>query len=168
MIKIKTRLKFVVSDKTNALIGFVTKSSTSRMYRGVNEEENVPKKICVLSDDLKGLIEPGVVYEVELLPMRKENGFVVVSAFRHKYEAKFETVIVPKSIYQIRIIFGHKIIYFDPKDGNSRNSRTIAGVEKSLRDRKDLADIENVIVRFREKANELLEKFEQDGYVVRR
>lgn len=164
----KTRLKFAVSEETNELVGFVTRSSTTRLLRGVDEENDSPKKICILSEDLKGLIQPGIVYEVELKPMRRRNGYVVISANRLKYKAEFETVVVPKSVYQIRIIFGHKIVYFDPKDGNSPSSRTVAGVEKALRGRKDLADIENVIERFRIEANKLLEIFERDNYVVKK
>lgn len=164
----KTRLKFAVSEETNELIGFVTRNSTTRKLRGVDERNDSPKKICVLSEDLKGLIQPGVVYEVELKPMRKGNGYVVVSAVRLKYNAEFETVIIPKAVYQIRIVFGHKTIYFDPKDGNSQSSRTVAGVERALRERKDLADVDNVIERFRSLAGEVLRTFEEDGYVVRK
>lgn len=164
----KTRIKFAVSKETNELIGFVTRNSTTRLLRGVDEKSDSPKKICVLSEDLKGLVKPGVVYDVEMKPMRKGNGFVVISASRRKYPAIFETKIVPKAVYQVRITLGHKIIYFDPKDGNSPSSRTVAGVEEALRQRKDLADIEEVIVKFRIAAAELLEKIEQDGYVVRK
>ena len=131
----KVRLKFEESKETKAIIGFVSRSSTTWKLRGVSENDDCPKKICVLAEDLKGLIEPGIVYEVELRPMRKGNGFIVISATRPKYEAAFETTVIEKTVYQVRIIFGHKIIYFDPKDGNSPSSRTIAGVEKALRKR---------------------------------
>jgi hypothetical protein len=134
----------------------------------VEETNDSPKKICVLSEDLKGLIQPGIVYDVELKPMRKGNGYVVVSAIRPRYKATLETIVVPKSVYQIRITFGHKIIYFDPKDGNSPSSRTVAGVEKALRERKDLADIEEVLERFQAAAGQLLERIEQDGYLIRK
>jgi hypothetical protein len=163
----KTRLKFAVSEETNELIGFVTRNSTTRKLRGVDEKNNSPKKICVLSEDMKGLIQPGIVYDVDLKPMRTGNGYVVVSAIRPKYKAELETVIIPKSVYQIRITFGHKIIYFDPKDGNSPSSRTIAGVEKALRERKDLAEVEQVIESFEAAAGELLEIIERDGYLIR-
>lgn len=100
--------------------------------------------------------------------MRKGNGYVVISASRRKYPAKLETKIIPKVVYQIRITFGHKTIYFDPKDGNSPSSRTVAGVEDVLRERKDLDEIEDVIAKFRAAATELLEKIEQDGYIIRK
>lgn len=164
----KTRIKFVVSQETNEIIGFVTRNSTTRMLRGVDEKNDCPKKICLLSEDLKGLIQPGIVYDVEVKPMRKGNGYVVISASRRKYPAKLETKIIPKVVYQIRITFGHKTIYFDPKDGNSPSSRTVAGVEDVLRERKDLDEIEDVIAKFRAAATELLEKIEQDGYIIRK
>lgn len=158
----------MVSKETNEVIGFVTRNSTTRMLRGVDEKNESPKKICVLSEDLKGLIQPGIVYDVEVKPMRKGNGYVVISASRRKYPAKFEMQILPKVVYQVRITFGHKTIFFDPKDGNSPSSRTIAGVEKALRERKDLDEVEEVITKFRALAAELMEKYEQDGYIIRR
>lgn len=164
----KTRIKFAVSEETKEIVGFVTRNSTTRMLRGVDEKNDSPKKICVLSEDLKGLIQPGIVYDVEVKPMRKGNGYVVISACRRRYPAKFETKIIPKVVYQVRITFGHKTIYFDPKDGNSPSSRTVAGVEDVLRGRKDLDEIEDVIAKFRAAATELLEKIEQDGYIVRK
>lgn len=164
----KTRIKFAVSPETNEIIGFVTRNSTTRMLRGVDENCDCPKKICVLSEDLKGLIQPRIVYDVELKPMRNGNGFVVISASRRKYPAKFEMKIIPKVVYQIRIIFGHKIIFFDPKDGNSPSSRTVAGVEEALRERKDLAEVEEVITIFRQQASELLDRIEKDGYIIKR
>lgn len=164
----KTRIKFAVSEETKQIIGFVTRNSITRKLKGVDENKDSPKKICVLSEDLKGLIQPGILYDVELKPMRKGNGYVVISATRPCYNAEIEKIIIRKSVYQIRITFGHKIIYFDPKDGNSPSSRTITGVVKAMRERKDLADIEGVIERFNVVANELLEKMEQDGYIVRR
>ena len=99
---------------------------------------------------------------------RVAPGFIVISATRPKYEATFETTVIEKTVYQVRIIFGHKTIYSDPKDGNSPSSRTIAGVEKALRERQDLADTEKVIERFRAEAEKLLDRIEQDGYIIRR
>ncbi|MDR2890390.1 MAG: hypothetical protein LBV18_02115, partial [Alistipes sp.] len=112
----RTRLKLAVSEETNELIWFVTRNSTTRKLRGVDEQNGSPKKICVLSEDLKGVLRPGIVYDVELKPMRTGNGYVVISAIRPKFKAEIETVVIPRNVYQLRITFGHKIIYFDPKD----------------------------------------------------
>lgn len=40
----KTRIKFMVSKETNEIIGFVTRNSTTRMLRGVDENNDSPKK----------------------------------------------------------------------------------------------------------------------------
>ena len=164
----KIKLKFEESKDTKEIIGFVSRSSTTWRLRGVSEKDDCPKKICLLAPDLKGLIKPNVVYEVELRPMRKGHGFIVISATRPKYDAKIETIIIPKSVYQVRIIFGHKIIYFDLLGGNSPASRTVAGAEKALRERDDLQDPEAVIEKFHGAADLLLQQMEQDGYIIRR
>ena len=90
----KTRLKFVQSPESGEMIAFVTKNSTTRQLRGVDENSEGPKKICVLSEDLKGLVQPNVVYEADLKPMRKGNGYVVVSISLLKFNAEFETIIM--------------------------------------------------------------------------
>ncbi|BBL00458.1 hypothetical protein A3BBH6_06940 [Alistipes onderdonkii subsp. vulgaris] len=164
----RIKLKFEESKDTKEIIGFVSRSSTTWRLRGVSEKDDCPKKICLLAPDLKGLIKPNVVYEVELRPMRTGHGFIVISATRPKYDANIETIVIPKSVYQVRVIFGHKIIYFDPLGGNSPASRTIDGAEKALRGRDDLLDPEAVIEKFREAADRLLERMELDGYIVRR
>ena len=39
----------------------------------------IGKHICVLAEDLKGTIEPSVPYSIELKPMHKAKGYVVVA-----------------------------------------------------------------------------------------
>ena len=48
--------------------------------KGVWEEYAFGKQICILTEDLKGTIEPNVLYSVELKPMHKAKGYVVVAA----------------------------------------------------------------------------------------
>lgn len=103
----KSRIKFTLSPESGEIIGFVSRNSKTKQLRGVPESSIYGKKICVLSEDLKGKIEPDVLYEVELKPMHMQNGYVVISAEQIMFEATFETVIVPKAIYQVKISFGH-------------------------------------------------------------
>ena len=42
--------------------------------KGVREDSRYGKQICVLAEDLKGTIEPNVLYSVELKPMHKARG----------------------------------------------------------------------------------------------
>lgn len=96
-----------------------------------------------------------------------KKGYVVVSAQPVLFEAVIETILVPKTIYQVCISFGNKTVYFDPKGGDSPSSRTIEGVVKELKRRKDLEDKEKVIEEFIRQEKALIRRMEQDGYIVR-
>jgi hypothetical protein len=71
----------------------------TRQLKGVRENYALGKQICILSEDLKGTIEPNVLYSVELKPMHKAKGYVVVAAFDrtvscdsrdHNYSSKYQ------------------------------------------------------------------------------
>ena len=76
----KSQLKFAKSERTGELIGFVSRHSKTRKLMGVREDSRFGKQICVLSEDLKGTIEPNILYSVELKPMHNAKGYVVVAA----------------------------------------------------------------------------------------
>jgi hypothetical protein len=160
----KSQIKFVVSDKTGETVGFVSRHSKTKLLKGVRENSQYGKKICVLAEHLKGSIIPNILYEVELKPMLKGNGYVVVSAVQAKFKALIETIIVPKSIYQVIITFGNKTFYYDPVDGKSPSSRTMEGVLKLLESRNDIEDLEEVIADFRKHARVIKEAMSRDGY----
>ena len=54
----KSQLKFARSEETGELIGFVSRHSKTRKLMGVREDSRFGKQICVLSEDLKGTLEP--------------------------------------------------------------------------------------------------------------
>ena len=89
----KSQLKFARSEETGELIGFVSRHSKTRKLMGVREDSRFGKQICVLSEDLKGTLEPNILYSVELKPMHKANGYVVVAATPVLFQAHVETVI---------------------------------------------------------------------------
>lgn len=162
-----SQLKFAKSERTGELIGFVSRHPKNQKLIGVREDSRFGKQICVLSEHLKGQVEPDVLYEVELKPMHKANGYVVVSATPVLYEVQVETIIVPKSIYQVTVTFEnrYKTFYFDPKDGKSIQSRTCEGVLSVLRERKDLKNKEGVIQDYLRQAKALVRRMEMDGYI---
>ena len=162
----KSQIKFAKSSETGETIGFVSRHPKTKKLIGVFEDSPYGKKICVLSEDLKGKIESGLPYSVELKAMRSGNGYVVVSAVLATFRAEITTNTVPKAIYQVCITFGNKIIYYDPKDGKTENSRTINGVLKVLKQRRDIKDIDQVIEDFITAANELKRQMEADGYYL--
>ena len=97
--------------------------------------------------------------------MHRQHGYVVVAATPVLFKAAIETIIVPKTIYQVTVTFGNKKIFFDPKDGKSFNSRTIEGVVGVLENRPDIADKEQVLATFRKQAQALVRNMETDGYL---
>ena len=140
----KSQLKFARSEETGELIGFVSRHSKTRKLMGVREDSRFGKQICVLSEDLKGTLEPNILYSVE---------------------AHVETVIVPKTLYQVTVTFGNKKIFFDPKDGKSVMSRTIDGVLEILKGRKDIKYKEGVITDYLNQARALVRRMESDGFI---
>ena len=124
----KSQIKFAKSERTGELIGFISRDSKTRQLKGVRENYALGKQICILSEDLKGTIEPNIIYSVELKPMHKAKGYVVVAATPIQFPATVETIIVPKTLYNVTVSFGNKTIYLDPKDGKSAMSRTLDGV----------------------------------------
>ena len=70
-----------------------------------------------------------------------------------------------QSVGKVTVSFGNKTIYLDPKDGKSAMSRTLDGVLQILRERKDIENHEEVIADFIKQAQEMIRRFEQDGYI---
>lgn len=70
MNKIKTKLKFVKSDRTGSWVGFVSINTKNGYVKGVREDAKEPKKVCVVTHELAAIIEPNVLYDVELIPMK--------------------------------------------------------------------------------------------------
>ena len=62
--------------------------------KGVREDSRYGKQICVLAEDLKGTIEPNVLYSVELKPMHKAKGYVVVAATPVQFPTTVEAIII--------------------------------------------------------------------------
>ena len=158
----KSQIKFAKSEQTGEIIGFVSRHSKTRKLKGVRESSSFGKKICVLSQDLKGCIVPNILYNVELKTMHNNNGYVVVSAIPILFKAQIKTVIISPDTYQVHITFGNKTIYFDPKNGKSPLSKTITGVLTVLRERKDVDNLESVIENFKTQALSLIKQMEED------
>lgn len=106
-----------------------------------------------------------ILYSVELKPMHNAKGHVVVAATPVLFQAHVETIIVPKTLYQVTVTFGNKKIFFDPKDGKSAMSRTIDGVLEILKGRKDIRHQENVINDYLNQAQALVRRMESDGFI---
>lgn len=164
MDKIKTKLKFVKSDRTDSWVGFVSINTANGFIRGVHADAEVPKKVCVVTRELAGSIEPNILYDVELTPMKTSAGYVVVKAVPHMFEAKISSTIIKNTIYLVEVKFGNKTIIFDPLDGRKDCVRTIEGVIETLQYRKDIQNLLQVIEDFRNAAYNVMKAFESDGH----
>lgn len=163
----KSQVKFTKNPKNGEIIGFVSRLPHSNKLMGVREDSEFRKRICVLSNELKGSIVPNALYEVELRPMHNgKNGYVVTAATRIFFEAEVQQIIKPHKEYKIIVRFGLKSIYFDPLGGKSESSRTLHGVLKVLNTRQDIANADGVISDFLDRAQELLQRMKEDGYEV--
>lgn len=162
-----TQLKFVKSERTGELVGFVSKTKDN-VLKGVREDSIYRKRICLLSEELKGSVLPNILYDVELKPMhRGKNGYVVTAATRVVFSATVESYIVPGKKYQVLVHFGGKTVYFDPLHGKTSSSRTKEGVLAALNKRNDIADQNIVISDFIDRADELIRQMHEDGYTIR-
>ena len=162
----KTQIKFAKSESTGELIGFVSRHSKTQKLMGVREDSRFGKKICVLSGELKGTVQPNKLYAVELKAMHNGSGYVVISATPILFNAQVDTLIIAKSIYQVTVTFGLKTIFFDPKDGKSASSRTLAGVINLIRQREDIENPDAVIESLTRQATQLVRRMENDGYII--
>ena len=154
MISERTQLKFATSERTGEIIGFVSRHSKTKQLRGVREDSPYKKKICVLSEDLKGKVQPNILYSVELKAMHSRNGFVVVAATPLLFKATIDTLVIPGGTYRVTVNFGNKTVYFDPLGGNSYSSKTVSGVVSLLQRRTDIENLEGVINRCRKTSAE--------------
>lgn len=162
----KTQIKFARSLETGELIGFVSRNPKTQKLMGVREDSVFGKKICLLSEELKSEIKPNKLYDVHLKPMHNRTGYVVVAAKPIYFSAQVGTLIIPNKVYQVTIVFGNKILYFDPILGGSTYSRTLSGVIKILRERDDILNVELVIHDLTCQATSLVEKLIEDGYII--
>lgn len=169
MNRIKTKLKFFKSDRSESWVGFVSINTKNGRVKGVREDADGPKKVCIVTHELAPFIEPNILYDVEMIPMKnKDAGYIVVVAEPHAFEAHIETTLVKNAVYQVTVKFGNKVVIFDPKDGKQDSVRNIDGVVKVLESRKDIKNQLQVIEDFVKSANILLSTFENDGHYVPR
>ena len=157
----KSRIKLTLTQE-GQLIGFVSRNKKTGELYGVRENTTHYKTVCVLSDHLQNVgLEPDVLYEVLLKPMRNHGGFVIINARPILFRAQMEILIIPDQEYKISISFGNKTIYFDPVHGRTSTSKTIDGVAQEIKKRKDMLNKEHILKQFYEQANKLMKEYEQ-------
>lgn len=166
-IKVQTKLKFVKSEKTGAIVSFVSQNPKTGRICGVRQDSQYPKKICILDKKLVSEVLLNVLYDVTMIPMTEKNGYVVIAMTPVEFKATISTIYVKKAIYRVEVKFGNKTIVFDPLDGKKDTIRTLKGCLSVLEKRVDIKDITQVVADFQESANKLLNYMRADGILYR-
>lgn len=162
-VKIQTKLKFIKSEKTGAIVSFVSQNPKTGRICGVRQDSPYPKKICILDKKLVGEVLLNVLYDVTMIPMAEKNGYVVISITPVQFKATIATTYVKKAIYRIEVEFGNKTIVFDPYEGKKDTICTLKGCLSILEKRVDIKDITQVVADFEESARKLLQFMKGDG-----
>ena len=166
-IKVQTKLKFVKSEKTGAIVSFVSQNPKTGRICGVRQDSQYPKKICILDKKLVSEVLLNVLYDVTMIPMTEKNGYVVIEMTPVEFKATISTTYVKKAIYRVEVKFGNKTIVFDPLDGKKDTIRTLKGCLSVLEKRVDIKDVTQVVADFQESANKLLNYMRADGILYR-
>ena len=135
--QIKTIIKFKRGGEgvnSGKLYGFVTKKEGHWM--GCRDTDECKKKIVFVDRSVSGDIQENTPYNVTLIPMRSEQGFIVTAATQVKFDAKIITRM-SKGIFKVMVKFGIKTIIYDPTSEMERYNN-ITGIADLLRHRTDL------------------------------
>lgn len=159
-----TRVKFTKSEVTGLPIGFVSQNPVNKRINGVREDSKFPKSVCIVDAKIAPEIILGALYQVAIVPMRTKKGYIAIEAEPYQFKATIEECYVPKACYTISVKFGNQNIIFDPKDGKKASMRTIAGCKALLEKRLDIANITQVVEDFVDSANEMVKRYQRDGF----
>lgn len=159
-----TRLKFCKSKRTGLPIGFVSQNPVNKRIKGVREDSEYPKTVCVVDAPLASDIILDVLYKVAIVPMKNKIGYIVIEAEPHQFRASIEISYIPKACYCVDVKFGNKTIRFDPMDGRKDSMRTLNGCRALLEKRLDIANLNEVLDEFVDAAQEIIKRFRKDGF----
>lgn len=163
-----TKLKFKKSEQSGLLVGFVSQNPKTGRIKGVREDSKFPKQVCVVDQAIAPEIIIGALYNAAIVPMLKKKGFIVIEATPYQFRAEIDVNYVKKAVYVVTVRFGNKTIVFDPKDGRKESIRSLAAVKSLLEKRVDIRNVTQVVEDFMEAASDVLRKFEQDGFYVKK
>lgn len=162
--RVATKLKFIKSEQTGAIVSFVSQNPKTGQIRGVRQDEQYPKKICVLDKKLIPDVLLNTLYECTLIPMSEKDGYVVIEVTPVQFKATIEVSYIPKAIYTVEVKFGNKTILFDPKDGKKDSVRKLEQCRRVLETRVDVKNLPQVLEDFDKSVTNILRKYEQDGF----
>lgn len=171
--RVFTKLKFVRSEETGALISFVSQNPKTNRICGVRQDSPYPKKVCIIDKLLAGQIFSNVLYDCTLIPMATKSdgsfsGYVVVAAEPTQFKAQVITKYDKNRTYQVEVRFGNKVILFDPYTGKKPSVRNLTECLAVLEKRMDVVNLLQVIEDFKNASNEILALMEADRFTKNR
>lgn len=163
-----TKLKFKKSEVSGLLVGFISQNPATGRIKGVREDCEYPKQVCVADASISPDIIVGALYNVAIVPMYKKKGYIVIEATPYQFKAVIDVIYVKKALYKVSVKFGNKTITFDPKDGQKASVRSLSAVKSLLEKRIDIQDITQVVDDFVDAASKMLLRYESDGYHIKK
>lgn len=170
--KIRTKLKFIKSEKNGALISFVSQNPVTNVVCGVRQDSPYPKKIVIIDREMAHNILVNILYDCVLIPMTPvlneksgENhipGYIAIEATPVQFKATVTTKYIRGIKYQVEVSFGNKVICFDPFRGQKETLKSLPACRAILEKRYDVKDLMDVVESFEMAALNLIELMKQD------
>lgn len=171
--KIRTKLKFIKSERNGALISFVSQNPVTDIVCGVRQDSPYPKKIVIIDRQMAHNIFVNVLYDCVLIPMTpildektgEKNfipGYIAIEATPVQFKATVTTKYIRGIKYQVEVSFGNKVIRFDPFRGQKETLKSLPACRAILEKRYDVKDLMDVVESFEMAALNLIELMKQD------
>lgn len=170
--KIRTKLKFIKSEKNGALISFVSQNPVNNVVCGVRQDSPYPKKIVIIDREIANNILVNVLYDCVLIPMtqtlnektgeKHTPGYIAIEANPVQFKATVTTRYIRGVKYNVEVSFGNKVVRFDPFRGQKESVKSLAACRAVLEKRYDVKDLMEVVEDFETAAYNLLELMKQD------
>lgn len=170
--KVRTKLKFIKSERNGALISFVSQNPVNGVVCGVRQDSPYPKKIVIIDREIANEILVNILYDCVLIPMTPvlnaktgENhipGYIAIEAKPMQFKATINTNYIPGIKYNVEVSFGNKVIRFDPFRGRKESLKSLPACRAILEKRCDVKDLLEVVEGFEIAANNLLELLKND------
>lgn len=143
---IKTNIKFStgIAHDSSRLCGFVTKVNGS--WKGCRADDKCKKKIVFIDYKTVNNVIPNMLYQCVLIPMKKDGGFIAISAELVTFEATIYTKY-NYGRFTVHVRFGNKCIVYDSESDDNRK-RDINLIANRLRKRIDLKNSNEVVEDF--------------------
>lgn len=170
--KIRTKLKFIKSEKNGALISFVSQNPVNNVVCGVRQDSPYPKKIVIIDREMANNILVNILYDCVLIPMTPtlnektgENhipGYIAIEANPVQFKATVTTKYIRGIKYMVEVSFGNKVICFDPFKGQKESVKSLPACRAVLEKRYDVKNLMDVVESFEVAAHNLLDLLKED------